>query len=49
VVWTWETAEFMRWAGGAALIGLAARIAGRWRWAVGGPVLLLPELPGVKP
>ena len=41
-----ETIYFVQWAGGAALIALAARVAGRWRWAVGVPLLLVFALAG---
>jgi len=41
-----ETIYFVQWAGGAALIALAARIAGRWRWTVGVPLLLVSAFAG---
>lgn len=41
-----ETIYFVQWAGGAALIALTARVAGRWRWAVGVPLLLVSALAG---
>jgi hypothetical protein len=46
LVQSWETIYFVQWAGGAALIALASRIAGRSRWVIGVPLLLVFALAG---
>jgi len=46
LIGSWETVYFVQWAGGAALIALAARVAGRSRWVIGVPLLLVFALAG---
>jgi hypothetical protein len=41
-----DTIYFVQWAGGAVLIALAARVAGRSRWVIGVPLLLVFALAG---
>lgn len=45
-VYSRETVYLAQWAGGAALIALGARVARRWRWAVGVPLLLVSAFAG---